>query len=67
MLTECLFRYGQMTRSDIGGHVGGIGYRRVSQLRRAFREAAESDPHAQDLFVPAQRLSQKISDLTPGL
>jgi REP element-mobilizing transposase RayT len=55
LLTECLYRYGQMTQSDIGRHVGGIGYSRVSQLRRAFREAAEGDRHVRELFVQAQQ------------
>lgn len=59
LLTECLYRYGQMTQSDIGKRVGGIGYSRVSQLRRAFREAAEADRHVQDLFVRAQCLIAK--------
>ncbi|MFZ5862849.1 MAG: hypothetical protein ACOYXR_08425 [Nitrospirota bacterium] len=59
LLTECLYRYGQMTQSDIGTHVGGVGYSRVSQLRRAFREAVEADRHVHDLFLRAQRLIAK--------
>jgi REP element-mobilizing transposase RayT len=59
LLTECLYRYGQMTQSAIGRHVGGVGYSRVSQLRRAFREAAEADRHVHDLFVRAQQLIAK--------
>jgi REP element-mobilizing transposase RayT len=59
LLTECLYRYGQMTQSDIGRHVGGIGYSRVSQLRRAFREAAEADRHVRELFVRAQQVIAK--------
>ncbi len=59
LLTECLYRYGQMTQSDIGKQVGGIGYSRVSQLRRAFREAEEADRHVHDLFMRAQRMIAK--------
>ena len=59
LLTECLYRYGQMTQAAIGKQVGGVGYSRVSQLRRAFREAAETDRQVQELFVRAERLIAK--------
>jgi hypothetical protein len=59
LLTECLYRYGQMTQAAIGKQVGGVGYSRVSQLRRAFREAAEADRQVQELFVRAERLIAK--------
>jgi REP element-mobilizing transposase RayT len=59
LLVECLYRYGQMTQSNIGKQVGGISYSRVSQLRRAFREAMEGDRRIQSLFVRAQRAITK--------
>jgi hypothetical protein len=48
-----------MTQAAIGKQVGGVGYSRVSQLRRAFREAAEADRQVQELFVRAERLIAK--------
>ena len=59
LLTECLYRYGQLTQGDIGKQIGGVGYSRVSQLRRAFRDAAEMDRGVQELFARAERAITK--------
>jgi putative transposase len=59
LLTECLYRYGQMTQVAIGRRIGGVGYSRVSQLRRAFRDAAESDRRVHQLFMRAQQMIAK--------
>ena len=59
LLTECLYRYGQLTQADIGRQLGGIGYSRVSQIRRAFREALEANRQLRGVLARAEQLIAK--------
>jgi hypothetical protein len=59
ILMECLHRYGQLSQAEIGRQMGGVGYSRVSQLRRYIREELQTNPKVQIIFAKIERVLTK--------
>ena len=55
LFMECLHCYGQMSQTEIGEKIGGVGYSRVSQLRKRLREELQKDTKLKEIFNKIER------------